>query len=408
MSFTPDCRVIFLLVSPCIAPWYPFHPLLAAPVFSSQAQQTTSLAGAQAWFQKGQAALQSGDLDSAEKDFHQVLLADPHSGAAYANLGVISMRRKQWDEALKNLKKAEKLSPRVAGIRLNIALVEFRRQNYSEAIPYLESVVRDDPDSTQAQYLLGLCQVFTLHYARATATLDAMWPQMSSDVMYLYVLGMAANRAGDKSLDDKAMKRLVAVGGDSPELHLILGKAYLQHQEYDAALAQLQKTLSVNPNLPFLHFNLGMLYLQLGQLDQAEQQFLQDIAIEPDLADNYSQLGILYLRLQRETEAERAFLEALHRDPRQAGALFNLAKLHQQQHKYDQALKEIDAAVKLAPDSGKVHFLRGQILRHLGNNAEASAEFASAKKLMDLQANKDREALEDQIIPSPELQLSPN
>src|SRR5208283_2002810 len=316
---------------------------------------------------------------------------------------------KDWDAALRNLKKAEKLSPKVPGIRLNVALVEFRQGNYREAIPYLQSVVRDDPSSTQAYYLLGLCQVFTLNYTAAVNTLGSLWPQLSADVMYLYVLGMAADRAGDKSLYDKAMKQLVAVGGDSPELHLILGKSYLQHQEYDLALAQLQKTLAANPTLPFLHFNLGLVYLELGQLDKAEQEFRQDIAIEPDLADNYVQLGNLYLRSQKEADAEREFREALKRDPRQVNALFSLAKLYQAQQKFDQALKEIDAAVKLVPDSGKVHFLRAQILQHLGKKDEAKLEFATAKKLMDLQVDKDREELEERYLPSPELkQSSPN
>ena len=316
------------------------------------------------------------------------------------------MRRRDWDAALRNLKKAQTLSPKTPGIRLNIALVEFRRQNYREAIPYLESVVRDDPSSTQAHYLLGLCQVFTLDYAAAANTLDSLWPQLSSDVMYLYVLDMAANRARDKTLDDKAMKQLVTVGGDSPELHLILGKSYLQHQEYDTALVQLQKALAANPTLPFLHFNLGLVYLELGQLDKSEQEFRQDIAIEPDLADNYVQLGNLYLRSQKEADAEREFLEALKRDPRQVSALFNLAKLYQEHQKFEQALREIDAAVKLAPDSGKVHFLRAQILQHLGKKDEAKLEFATAKKLMDQQVTKDREELEERYLPNPELKQS--
>jgi len=61
------------------------------------------------WFAKGQDALQAGDLDSAEADFRKVAAADPTAAAPYANLGVIAMRRKRWDEALLLLQKAEKL-----------------------------------------------------------------------------------------------------------------------------------------------------------------------------------------------------------------------------------------------------------------------------------------------------------
>src|SRR5260370_19361809 len=49
--------------------------------------------GPQAWFPKGQAALQAGDLDSAEEAFREVTAADPRPRAAYANLGVIAITR---------------------------------------------------------------------------------------------------------------------------------------------------------------------------------------------------------------------------------------------------------------------------------------------------------------------------
>src|SRR5258705_6431685 len=173
------------------------------------AQTRTDLSDAKAWFAKGQAALQSGDLDSAEQAFRKVLAADPTAGAAYANLGVIAMRRKNWDEALQNLNKAEKLAPRIAGVRLNMALVEFRRGNYAEAIAPLQSVLRDEPRSAQARYLLGMCLVFTDQFRKAAETLEPLWQERSRGVMYLYVLGIAANKAGKKEVDGRAVKRML-------------------------------------------------------------------------------------------------------------------------------------------------------------------------------------------------------
>jgi len=49
----------------------------------------------QAFFAKGQTALQNGDLDTAEASFRRVIAMDPGAGAAYSNLGVIAMRRKE-------------------------------------------------------------------------------------------------------------------------------------------------------------------------------------------------------------------------------------------------------------------------------------------------------------------------
>jgi len=374
----------------------------------SSQRQTSAADGPQAWFQEGQAALQSGDLQAAEDAFRKVLAADPNAGAAYANLGVIAMRRKQWDEALKNLKKAERLSPKMAGIRLNIGLVEFRRENYSGAIPPLQSVVRDEPSSQQARYLLGLCQVFTQDYAAAVKTLEPLWEPMSSNVMYLYVLGMAASRAGDKELDKKAILRLIDIGGDTPEFHLILGKSYLQRDEVAGALTELGKAEALNPQLPYLHFNLAVAYMHSADYEKSEAEFFKDIQLEPELADNYVQLGNLYWLTQRNDDGVPEFRKALEKDPKSGDAWFGLARSYLRQKKYAEALQAIDRAALLAPENQRVHFIRGQVLQHLGRKDEAEAEFAIAKKLMDKGFIADREKLEERYLPSPELTQLPD
>jgi len=361
----------------------------------------------QTWFARGQAALQSGDLDAAEAAFRQVLAANARAGSAYANLGVIAMRRKEWDHAITLLQKAEKLEPNTAGIRLNIGLVEYRRGNYAAAITPLSSVLRDEPDSQQARYLLGLCQVFTKKFAEAVTVLEPLWPQKSDDVLYLYLIDIAAVESGQKELDEKILSRMIAVGGGTPEFHLIMGKAFLNRYEVAEAKAELERAGEGNPDLPYLHLNLGIAYMRLGENGRAEAEFRRDIALEPDLADNYEQLGVLYSRMQRDEDAEKSFREALNRDAKSAGAYLGLAKLCQKQHKPERGLKMIDTALRLSPDIHGGHFLRGRILMQLGRQKEARSEFAAAQKNMEGQLNRERQSQEDDRVPNPELTRQP-
>ncbi len=245
----------------CQQPWG--MPLLQDSGGAASPPGPAPSVGPQAWFAKGQAALQAGDLDSAEEAFRKVTAADPRAGGAYANLGVIAMRRKQWDQALALLQKAERLEPKMAGIRLNIGLVKYRQGDYAGAIAPFASVLHDQPDSQQARYLLGLCHLFTEHYSETVSVLEPLWPQQSNNFMYLYVLGIAAHKAGRKDLDERALNRLVKIGGEAPEFHLILGKAYLNREEPEKAIPELQRAASANPNLPYLHFSLGVAYLRL-------------------------------------------------------------------------------------------------------------------------------------------------
>jgi Flp pilus assembly protein TadD len=379
----------------------------------AEQKSTSSPAGAnqqmdpQAWFAKGQAALQTGDLDAAEAAFRQVLAADPRAGSAYANLGVIAMRRKDWDRAILQLQKAQKLEPKMGGIRLNIGLVEYRRGNYAAAIAPLSSVLRDQPDSQQARHLLGLCDVLAKHYAEAVTVLEPLWPEKSNDVAYLYLLDIAALESGQKELDEKILSRMIAVGGGTPEFHLILGKAFLNRYEVAEAKAELERAAQGNPELPFLHLDLGITYMRSGENERAEAEFRRDIALEPDLADNYEQLGLLYSRMQRDEDAEKSFREALTRDAKSAGACLGLAKLYQKQNKPQPALKMIDTALGLSPDIHGGHFLRGRILMQLGRQEEARVEFAAAQKGMDGRLNKERALLEDDRVPNPELTRQP-
>ncbi len=320
----------------------PAVPRNDAPVASSGAATDPAQL-----FMAGQEALNKGRLDEAERDFQQVLAINPGVGGAYANLGVVYMRRKQWAKALASLHRAEHLMPQVAGIRLNIGLAYFRQNEFLKAIPEFESVVRDEPDALQPRHLLGLCYFFAERWADAATTLEPLWPQESTQMSYLYVLSIAAHRAARKELDEKATTQLVKIGEGSPEFHLFMGKAHLNLEQYDMALADFQAAAEANPKLTFVHFNLGLAYLKKQDYEHARDEFLKDAAVEPDLAFNYDELGDVYSLMQENNRAEKSYREALRRDPRLVNSYLGLAKVYQREGKYQQALQAIDSAGQL-------------------------------------------------------------
>ena len=379
----------------------------AAPRQGSGAGEATAAQNPAALFAHGEAALKAGNLEAAQAAFRRVVALDPRSGAAYSNLGVIAMRRKEWDKAITLLHKAEALEPKMVGIRLNIGLAEFRRGNYAAAVAPLASFLREQPDSEQARYLLGMCQVFTKHYDEGIKALEPLWPSRSADVLYLYLMDIAAVESGKKELDEKILKQMITVGGGTPEFHLILGKAYLKREEIPEATAELERALALNPQLPFIHLNLGIAYMRSADNERAEEEFQKEIAVDPDLPDTYDQLGVLYSRMQRDEEAGKSFRDALRRDEKMSSSYEGLAKLYQKQGKMELALKMIDAALRLEPDIQGGHFLRGRILAQLGRQKEARVELAAAQKAMDAQLDKERARREENRLPNPELTRQP-
>lgn len=380
------------------APATAAKPRNTAPIASSAA--TVDLAQL---FQAGQDALNQGRLEEAERDFRQVLAVNPQLGGAYANLGVVYMRRKQWAKALENLRKAEHLLPQVPGIRLNIGLAYYRQNEFLKAIPPFESVVRDQPEALQPRHLLGLCYFFTERWADAADTLEPLWTRESGQLSYLYVLSIAAHRAHKKELDERATAQLIKTGEGSPEFHLFMGKAHLNLEQYDLALADFQAAAQANPKLTFVHFNLGLTYLKKQDYEHARDEFLKDAAIEPDVVNNYDELGDVYSLLQQDSEAEKSYREALRRDPRIVNSYVGLAKIYQRQQKYAQALSAIDSAGKLDPGRTDIHYLKGQVLIRMGRKDEGKKELETSVRLDNERRAARQKQMESGAVPSPEL-----
>jgi tetratricopeptide (TPR) repeat protein len=313
------------------------------------------------------------------------------------------MRRKQWSKALETLRQAEHLMPQVAGIRLNIGLAYFRQNEFLKAIPPFESVVRDEPDAQQPRHLLGLCYFFAERWADAANTLEPLWSQESAQLSYLYVLSIAAHRAGQKDWDERATAQLIKAGEGSPEFHLFMGKAHLNLEQYDLALADFQAAEQANPNLTFVHFNLGLTYLKMQDYEHARDEFLKDASVEPDLAFNYDELGDVYSLMQQYGDAEKSYRAALQRDPRLLNSYLGLAKVYQRTQNYQKALSAIDSAGKLDPNRTDIHYLRGQILLRLGRKEEGKKELEASVRIDNERRAQRQKQVESGTVPSPEL-----
>src|SRR5207302_1687177 len=99
---------------------------------------------------------------------------------------------------------------------------------------------------------------------------------------------------------------------------------------------------------------------------------------------------------QQDSEAEKNYREALKRDSRLANSYVGLAKVYRRQEKFQQALIVIDGASKVDPGRTDTHYLRGQVLVHLGRKEEGKKELETAIRFF-IDANLFRPRLESEL-----------
>ena len=142
-----------------------------------------------------------------------------------------------------------------------------------------------------------------------------------------------------------------------------LGQIIYQKGIYTPAIESFEKAEKYMDH-PDLHSRLAYLYLKKGQLDKGIAKLKQAITYqktEKSMVPLYTDLGNNYMRAGRYKPAEIAFINALKINSKYVNAHYGLAGAYLRQNKLDEAQKELQKVVELAPDSREAQYARETI-----------------------------------------------
>src|SRR5271165_3684093 len=245
--------------------------LMSAFCCLSLGAQSIAPAEVQAIFAHGERALADKQYPTAREDFTRLLRLGVRTAPVYSNLGVAYLRSGEPDEAIRMLENAERLAPTVAGVRLNLGLAYFHEREFKLASHYFGEVLSLDPDHLQARYLQGICGFMTDDFQATVISLRPLFAQESNDLEYLFMLGISYGMLKKTEESQQVFAQLVKAGGDTPQLHLLLGKAYLALGDLNAADIELTQA-SKDGRLPYAHYYRGILAQKQGQIHRAAEE----------------------------------------------------------------------------------------------------------------------------------------
>lgn len=177
------------------------------------------------------------------------------------------------------------------------------------------------------------------------------------------------------------LRRALAIDPDHARAHAMLALALLGAKRLAGAEIEARLALALEGNEPFCHYAAAAVLRAQRRLDEAWEHC--EIALGADSTDvDAYVLGAAIRELRGEPDLARALLaRALEQRPSHAGALTQLARLELDAHRYDEAARCIEEALRARPDDPDAHVVAGLIDLARGDDASAEghARFALAQ-----------------------------
>jgi tetratricopeptide (TPR) repeat protein len=351
--------------------------------------------GAQALVKEGlpSAAMAQQPPEAPEARDYRTFVAEILA-SSYNDLGVMRAKASNFKEAAEYFKQAAAWKSDLPGLDRNWGLASYRAELYSDAIPPLERQLAAAPEDAFVRRLLGLSYFATDNFAKTSEVLHPFLKSPPDDPGLLFAWGTALVRTRQSEIARDIFRRLLEQNASNPAVHLLLGQAYAQQEDYAGGLSELKSALQLDPRLPEAHFFMGLIHLRQSDFESAAAEFRSELELRRAEPVTSYHLGYSLL-LQGHTEQAVALLrEVVQAKPDYEMARFELGRALLQQGDAAGAIESLEAARKLSPDRDATYFQLSQAYRRVGRMPEAEQALAAYQKLIETNRLKRRESLE--------------
>ncbi len=362
-----------------------------------------------------------GDYAKAEPELALGAAKAPDDFEARYQLGFVLARLGKPDQALPQLRKAVALNPTDKSAEFQLAAVlralgqkeeadhiveqfrkttgtEFRNSQLtsdgikandllqagkvSEAAQIYRQMLEKNPDSAWTAYNLALA-LEAMHDPKGAE--DALRKAIDIDPKAAKIraeLGQLELAGGDLVSARKWLQSALDLEPQLADARGNLAMIYARKGDLATAGKLLRQAVEDDPQYKEGHLNLGLILAQQGNIPAAEQELDQAVALAPQDPNILSVAGKAKVQMGKMKEGIGLLRKVVALRPDLAAPHLDLALALADSYDLPGALAETSEAVRLAPQSGVVHFYRGRVLFDLGRTTEAQPEFETANRLV--------------------------
>jgi tetratricopeptide (TPR) repeat protein len=328
----------------------------------------------------------SGDQERAAAEY-KTFLAE-----ALRQIGNAWIQAHEFAKADMLFKAALTILPHNTQLNLNYAALRLQQGNPKEAQIFAETALAGAPEDPQVQYMLGSALFQQQDYKGAREHLEkAVVTSPKFEIGYL--LGLTYIRLNDLNRATVLFNEMVIGLGDTPEIHVLFGRAYREGDFLDEAVAELKKAISKDSKTKMAHYLLAMAYLERdgdSGFVEAVPEFDAELKINPQDARTHYMEGYIALKRHNAKLAESELTRAAELDPGNPDPLISLGQLYTDSNRLPEAEKAFRRAILLTKDPtrngyqiNRAHYSLGRILLQTGREDEGKRELQISAELRD-------------------------
>jgi len=288
------------------------------------------------WYQ-GTAYYTLDDFPRCTEIFRKVVALAPKNGAGFAFLGLCEFGIKEYDRSLQHLLQSRILGigdvPDLGGVaRYHAAVLMTRTEQYEQALETLGEFAGEGNDNPRVIEAMGIATL-------RMPMLPVETPPDRREMILMAGRGSYLMATRNTAAAERAFDQLATRYPETPNVHYAFG-VFLLQEKGEQAIAEFKRELDLQPGHPWSLMQMAFEYLKQGDAAAALPLAKQAVAAAPNAFPARKALG-------------QALLDS---------------------GDVEGAIRELQAGLKLAPDSPGLHFTIARAYQRAGRLEDATRE----------------------------------
>jgi tetratricopeptide (TPR) repeat protein len=227
--------------------------------------------------------------------------------------------------------------------------------------------VQEEPANGKAFFDLGIQYQELGRHAEASDCFDKAFGMTRQPTALLY-RALSEKSLGHYENAASLLKRAIESGLDTFYVHLELGNVHQAQTDLKAAQSEYAKCMALDPNNAIPVFNYGLVLRKMGDSEGAVRLYNRALSLDPKFREPMMELAVLHLQSDRPDEALK-ILECANID---AVALSLIGAAHLQKNNLNDAQKYLESALRKDRTLTDARLNLAQVYTRRGDHARAA------------------------------------